>query len=66
MSHSFAGVRGLKYYYHKWYNQLGRVALLRGGAWIEINAPSGGTNQFALVALLRGGAWIEIPIKLTS
>ena len=38
------------------------VALLRGGAWIEIvltrfSVPS------ELVALLRGGAWIEIDLS---
>ena len=36
------------------------VALLRGGAWIEI----GMSEVFGItlvVALLRGGAWIEIP-----
>ena len=36
-SHSFAGVRGLKYRQGPMDHQRCRVALLRGGAWIEIN-----------------------------
>ena len=36
-----------------------QVALLRGGAWIEIQAIQSPMRQ-RLVALLRGGAWIEI------
>ena len=59
-SHSFAGVRGLKYcatIYIIWYLF---VALLRGGAWIEIKIGNQKNNPTS-VALLRGGAWIEIP-----
>ena len=36
------------------------VALLRGGAWIEM-FELGQQYQELAVALLRGGAWIEIP-----
>ncbi len=60
MSHSFVGVRGLKFVTSYIITDKLRVALLRGGAWIEINhAIDGGYNL--IVALLRGGAWIEIP-----
>ena len=37
----------------------GQVALLRGGAWIEIKKWTL-DGVAMLVALLRGGAWIEI------
>ena len=35
------------------------VALLRGGAWIEILSRRRNVSTIS-VALLRGGAWIEI------
>ena len=38
------------------------VALLRGGAWIEIMTLKNTTNGTS-VALLRGGAWIEIALR---
>ena len=41
------------------------VALLRGGAWIEILLVVFVT-QDVVVALLRGGAWIEIWIRFAS
>ena len=40
-----------------------KVALLRGGAWIEMLL----TTPFmaeSIVALLRGGAWIEIYVRV--
>ena len=37
------------------------VALLRGGAWIEILLQLAQLTVRSHVALLRGGAWIEIP-----
>ena len=39
------------------------VALLRGGAWIEIQKNALASSR-TLVALLRGGAWIEIKYYL--
>ena len=58
-SHSFAGVRGLKYVSPMVTCSKKIVALLRGGAWIEIQeVPE--ANDGGSVALLRGGAWIEI------
>ena len=36
------------------------VALLRGGAWIEMSKSIVNYTEGAIVALLRGGAWIEI------
>ena len=63
MSHSFAGVRGLKFLHCPLSRTLtSPVALLRGGAWIEIpEAVLAG--KIKVVALLRGGAWIEILLR---
>ena len=38
-----------------------KVALLRGGAWIEI-LDKELDPKHKIVALLRGGAWIEINV----
>ena len=38
-----------------------KVALLRGGAWIEM-ATVDGIKGLVEVALLRGGAWIEMAV----
>ena len=38
------------------------VALLRGGAWIEMSKSIVNYTEGAIVALLRGGAWIEISL----
>ena len=59
-SHSFAGVRGLKYSTVQADCRHWDVALLRGGAWIEINMLKYEKRAGRKVALLRGGAWIEI------
>ena len=64
LSHSFAGVRGLKFSQGKEGLHRPVVALLRGGAWIEIQSPLIIFDD-KVVALLRGGAWIEI-IKLAN
>ena len=60
-SHSFAGVRGLKFYQPLLTaKQNDYVALLRGGAWIEMAGGVVMLPRISKVALLRGGAWIEI------
>ena len=64
-SHSFAGVRGLKFEFIDHVSVSVRVALLRGGAWIEIYAVKLHADD-PQVALLRGGAWIEITRLATT
>ena len=53
------GVRGLKYDPKIVSRLVTKVALLRGGAWIEMTHMTSRVSWLT-VALLRGGAWIEI------